>query len=789
MAPEQAGGNIDHRADIYALGVVLYEMLTGERPDKELIAPSRKVQIDVRLDEVVLRALERKPELRFQQATALKTSLQTIADQDASERTHPQMTSYPVPLAWIGYEYRSNKTLLGLPLLHVAQGLDPLTGQPRHARGIIAIGGVATGWLAMGGRAYGVIAFGGIAVGVFSLGGVAIGMVSVGGLTLALVLALGGMAIAPIALGGMAIGYLTMGGQGIGVHVVNGRHQDMAWLHQSYRAYQAWLFGVLGAIWLVLLACSACISAWAKSRALGDRNPSHASDKNSGHLGEWALGLFIGAMAGVPVFLGFMGTQEAMVLCGLALLLSWVLGLMSWRSQSGKFAAIASGLGLLLLVAFTFKFLAPFPPQTENVPGISSRLDSAPPTFGPVIERVVTYGESLMLKTGTTVHEMPGRFGDSRADQNSDGPKLFLRRSGVPEIKWMLWYRNMELLRLSEVDWSTLSVPELEEKFAQEVTKTAGNFANLPGLPRILEGALQEGFYGFKNSDAAGLLQVVSIADDGVKVRYKLLPEPKRKSDPPPDFDVVRKRATEYAIIYYPNLEISEDGARFTMQRNLREYDVHNGSKSGEVSAETHKETGPAADGFRLVLVPLVEAPVSQAFQADGPQIIDRPYWKSYVDHRFDPEKRSGVAMYFDFGPAVNEGLKDEMLGLLAEKPDAGSNDEISLQTIDNIKNIEAINDTNRFLDLELAVIGAKSSGLGDDHPSVIVASEVLARFKKTHPKIPDAVWQQLVGQRLEKAREQLATFVQNGLGNEHPVMVVQQARIRALTDMLREPE
>jgi tRNA A-37 threonylcarbamoyl transferase component Bud32 len=130
MAPEQKEQprKADHRADIYSLGVVLYEMLTGELPDGKLQPPSRRVRIDVRLDEIVLRALEKEPERRYATADEFKTSIQTVAPGTATELPRRLPTELPSEVS----AKRISQLALALFLAGTLGVLLLMTISPQH---------------------------------------------------------------------------------------------------------------------------------------------------------------------------------------------------------------------------------------------------------------------------------------------------------------------------------------------------------------------------------------------------------------------------------------------------------------------------------------------------------------------------------------------------------------------------------------------------------------------------------------------------------------------------------
>jgi Tol biopolymer transport system component len=110
MAPEQVRGlEVDHRADMFAFGAVLYEMLSGERAFHGQTAAdtmsailsqdppeldTARLSISPGLDRIVRRCLEKSPELRFQSANDLAFALETLT----SASTSTQAAALPEPL-------------------------------------------------------------------------------------------------------------------------------------------------------------------------------------------------------------------------------------------------------------------------------------------------------------------------------------------------------------------------------------------------------------------------------------------------------------------------------------------------------------------------------------------------------------------------------------------------------------------------------------------------------------------------------------------------------------------
>jgi serine/threonine protein kinase len=151
MAPEQVEtpSSVDHRADIYSLGVVFYEMLTGELPLGKFQPPSQKVQVDVRLDDVVLHALEKEPSRRYQQVSEVKTAVDSISANPGSATPPPVLAGASRPA--LGFALKAG--LAGFLLTALASMLFTLNVAHSHPGGWIflatAVGVVVGGLIAI----------------------------------------------------------------------------------------------------------------------------------------------------------------------------------------------------------------------------------------------------------------------------------------------------------------------------------------------------------------------------------------------------------------------------------------------------------------------------------------------------------------------------------------------------------------------------------------------------------------------------------------------------------------
>lgn len=132
MAPEQheSPRDVDHRADIYSLGVVIYEMLTGELPLGRFPNPSSRAEVNGLVDEIVLRTLEKERELRHQSVDEVKTDLV-----EASKRCLREPAKVEVE------EGGLSRFVIGTIAMFLGGGVLGLLGIPLRSPFAIAIGG------------------------------------------------------------------------------------------------------------------------------------------------------------------------------------------------------------------------------------------------------------------------------------------------------------------------------------------------------------------------------------------------------------------------------------------------------------------------------------------------------------------------------------------------------------------------------------------------------------------------------------------------------------------------
>lgn len=130
-----------------------------------------------------------------------------VGHEQESETTSSYCLSQNMMMYRWHYEYKSKRTLCGIPLVHINVGRGI-----HKAKGIIAIGTIAKG----------VISIGALSTGIISLGALSAGLLSLGAISLGLLLSAGAISIGTIAFGGFSLGIFAIGGCAVGIYSIGG---------------------------------------------------------------------------------------------------------------------------------------------------------------------------------------------------------------------------------------------------------------------------------------------------------------------------------------------------------------------------------------------------------------------------------------------------------------------------------------------------------------------------------------------------------------------------------------
>ena len=578
MAPEQSEqpGAVDHRADIYALGVVFYQMLTGELPGKRLEAPSRKVKIDVRLDAVVLRALEKKPELRYQQAGDVKTMIETIVNTAPPEspletpvRTggSPSCEQPNTPLRFSRMAIWAALWVLVLPAGLVINTFATLYNAelPRHdvMRYVIGLPGIALIVLGMLG------VFGTTILGWISVSQIRRSAGKLCGLGLAV---FDGLLFPLLLLNGLFVRVVT----GL-VRIFVGLYSNFSNLnkpevHLSFTTRLANLFSQHPELAPLIAVLLAIIVDFFIIRAVW-----RAVNKPTTEAGEtWqsptmGWGHFIGYLQGItftaplayklanlsalgflsflgfmplPGWKGFFGFSGFSGLIGLSTLVEMVARSKARRSGSknqqpprtvnfGRWQGVLLLFGLILLSVAALVVILRQVISPQNPDAIQQTSGTQATAFGPVIELVLPFSRSCIdFQTGTILR--PDL--EKRPPMNPEEWDAWIKRTGadamveekshLPSINPDGFPRLVALQSQSGQE-SCAFVGDATADF-ESVRPNDAEAKLKPSTSGKLSWTLAYGRFPwwFKTRDGAkGVLQILGVSDNprGLKIRYKLL--------------------------------------------------------------------------------------------------------------------------------------------------------------------------------------------------------------------------------------------------------------------------
>ncbi|MBE0541234.1 MAG: protein kinase [Verrucomicrobia bacterium] len=486
MAPEQRDKplEVDHRADIYALGVVFYQMLTGELPGKQIEAPSKTVHIDVRLDEVVLRALENKPELRYQQASVFKTQVENIAaSESASPPSEAPKRSQPNEKLVNEARSRLKAPAIGLTiygassLLLIVIGLVQVISQPPQSARIISM-------LSLLGSFFGVFVI-----------VCAQRMLRLRNYRLAVTASI--LALLPFMYFPPII-----------------------------------LFGIVFGIWSLIVLSKKEVREAFEAKQKRAENAKLSTPKTP--LQYIALGWFFTGIIGTILWMQLTGWRYATPLIpgSLALVLALLCGLKKRFAYATLLALFSFGVIAILVMESSHRHkegaTMEIQERLKEMRSVNSPslVESTAASFGPVIELVVESG--IDFDTGTRRHlPLPHPVGDrdqARYDWfngNEAGP--WMREHGIDAVNGnhALMSKDLMLVKLEKEDWDTLSPDKLHQRIAAQAPATDS-----------FEGNRIHMTFGFKTRE--GGIGIVQMMEDryapgtvnklpGVKIRYKLV--------------------------------------------------------------------------------------------------------------------------------------------------------------------------------------------------------------------------------------------------------------------------